>query len=84
MKLIIPSLRVRKGGFDVFGVLSAHGDVAALRSFELFRFAKIVVILLGFPANHVAVLGDLDFLYDGFSSLLLHRVKNLRRYNKQQ
>ncbi len=74
LKFIIPFSRVREGSFDVFGVLTAHGDVATFCSFELFRFAEIVVILFGRATDHFAVLGDLDFFHDGFSSFLLHNI----------
>ena len=66
-------LRVREGGFDVFGILTYHSDISALGSFGLFGFAEIVVILSCGAANHFALLGNLYFLGDGFSSFLLHR-----------
>ena len=66
-------LCVREGGFDVFGILTGHSDISALGSFGLFGFAEIVVILSCGAANHFALLGNLYFLSDGFSSFLLHR-----------
>lgn len=69
-------LCVGKGSFDVFGVFTIHGDVSALGSLELFRFAEIVMILFGCASYHFTTLGDFDFLYDGFSSFLLHRVSS--------
>lgn len=57
--------------------MTIHGDIAPLGSLELFRFAEIVMILFGCASYHFAVLGDFDFLYDGFSSFLLHKMKKL-------
>lgn len=57
--------------------MTVHGDIASLRSLELFRFSEIVMILFGCASYHFTVLGDFDFLYDGFSSFLLHKMKKL-------
>lgn len=77
MGIFNSNLRVWESGFDVLGVFAGHSDVAAFRSLELFRLAEIVVILFGCASYHFTVLGDFDFLYDGFSSFLLHKMKKL-------